>query len=56
MTAQVTTEKKRLTIYVDQSVKEDIEKLAKAEDRTASNFVEVTLKKVIAEAKEQGRL
>jgi predicted DNA-binding protein len=46
----------RITVYLDAETKEQLEALAELEDRPASNYVLVLIKKAISEAKEQGRL
>lgn len=46
----VPTKKARVVCYVDQSVKEVIDRLAYEEGRSISNFVEQLLKKISEEA------
>ncbi|MBD2072694.1 ribbon-helix-helix protein, CopG family [Phormidium sp. FACHB-592] len=48
------SEKPRVTIYLDDETKTDLEKLAKANDRPVSNFVLVLIKEAIAKAKTDG--
>ena len=48
------SEKPRVTVYLDEDVKEDLEKLAAVHDRPVSNFVLRLIKEAIAKAKEDG--
>lgn len=48
------SEKPRVTIYLDEDTKLDLEKLAKANDRPVSNFVMVLIKEAINKAKLEG--
>jgi macrodomain Ter protein organizer (MatP/YcbG family) len=52
----VATDKKKISAYLEESVKEDAEKLAKLEKRSLSNLVEVLIEDAIAKAKKDGRL
>jgi predicted transcriptional regulator len=53
-TGSVPTEKPRVTVYMDNEVKADLEKLADAYDRPVSNYVLRLIKQAITEAKEKG--
>jgi predicted transcriptional regulator len=46
----------RITVYLDEETKVKLERLAKLEDRPASNFLLVLAKKAIEEAERDGRL
>ncbi len=46
----------RLTVYVDATLKEKLEKLASIEDRSMSQMAVVLIKKGIREAESEGKL
>ena len=48
--------KKRMSLYLTPSLKEDLEKLAKARSRTISNTVEVLVLEAVEKAKKQGEI
>ena len=50
------SEKPRITVYLDEDIKDDLEELARLNDRPVSNFVLTLIKQAITEAKTQGRL
>ena len=50
------TGKAKIMTYCDQGVKAKIEQLAENQNRSVSNFVELLLKKAIAEAERSGEL
>ena len=54
--AEMPSDKPRVTLYLDEEIKADLEKLAKLNDRPVSNYVLTLVKQAIAEAKEQGLL
>lgn len=54
--AEMPSDKPRVTLYLDEEIKADLEKLAKLNDRPVSNFVLTLIKQAISEAKEQGLL
>ena len=56
MTATMPTNKAKLGVYVDQGLKADVEKLAELESRSVSNFIEILLKELVANAKAEGKL
>lgn len=53
-TSSMPSDKPRVTIYLDDELKDDLEKLARAKDRPVSNFVLVLIKEAIAKAKADG--
>ena len=50
------TDKAKIMTYCDKVVKTKIEQLAENQNRSLSNFVELLLKKAIAEAERSGEL
>ncbi|WP_348235317.1 ribbon-helix-helix protein, CopG family [Leptolyngbya sp. PL-A2] len=50
------TNKAKLGVYVDQELKAHVEKLAALESRSVSNFIEILLKELVANAKAEGKL
>ncbi|MBD2019919.1 ribbon-helix-helix protein, CopG family [Leptolyngbya sp. FACHB-36] len=48
------SDKPRVTVYLDEETKNDLEKLAKANERPVSNFVLVLIKEAISRAKSNG--
>ncbi len=56
VTDPMPSEKPRVTIYLDEDIKADLEKLAEANDRPVSNFVLVLIKEAITKAKADGTL
>lgn len=50
------TTKKKLSLYLDETLKLETEKLAKAESRSVNNLIEVLLKEAISKAKEEGKI
>lgn len=55
-TSQVATDKKRISVYLDEHLKEELEKLAKQRKRSLSNLIEVTCQEEIERAKRDGEL
>lgn len=49
----VTTDKKRVSLYVDEELKADLELLAKARKRSLSNLIEVICQEAVDEAKKR---
>ena len=47
----MTTSKARLTILIDQEIKEDFEKLCELENRSMSNYAETLIKNIVDTAK-----
>jgi predicted HicB family RNase H-like nuclease len=56
MTAFVTTEKKKVSVYLEESLKIDAMKLADLEKRSLNNLVEVVLQAAVDKAKSEGRI
>jgi predicted HicB family RNase H-like nuclease len=56
MTAFVTTEKKKVSVYLEESLKIDAMKLADLEKRSLNNLVEVVLQAAVDKAKLEGRI
>jgi hypothetical protein len=52
----VTTDKKRVSLYVDEELKADLELLAKTKKRSLSNLIEVICQEAVDEAKKKGDL
>ena len=52
----VTTEKKRISLYVEEQLKIDLEALAKARKRSLSNLIEVLCQKAVDEAKQEAEI
>jgi hypothetical protein len=52
----VTTEKKRISLYVEEQLKIELEALAKAKKRSLSNLIEVLCQKAVDEAKQEGKI
>ena len=50
----VVTNKKRITLYIDEDIKAEVEKLAKFHNRSASNFIESLCAEAIRKAKQEG--
>jgi len=50
------TDKARVSTYIDQDLYDKVKKLADAEDRSVSNFMERLLKEVVAKAEQDGRV
>lgn len=56
MTATMPTNKAKLGVYVDKELKAGVEKLAEMDSRSVSNFIELVLKELVANAKAEGKL
>ena len=50
------SEKPRITVYLEDQIKADLEQLAKLNDRSASSFIKVLIKRAIFEAKKNGEV
>ncbi|HEY9879438.1 MAG TPA: ribbon-helix-helix protein, CopG family [Leptolyngbyaceae cyanobacterium] len=50
------TNKAKVGTYIDQELKEELERLAELESRSVSNFVELLIKEAVAKAKAEGKL
>lgn len=53
-TSSMPSDKPRVTVYLDEELKDDLENLARAKDRPVSNFVLVLIKEAITKAKADG--
>jgi len=56
MTALMPTNKGKVGVYLDKSLKADLEKLAAYESRSVSNFVELLIKDAVEKAKSEGKI
>lgn len=54
MVTPMVTGKKRISVYVDEQTKKDLERLSKIRKRTLSNFIEVSMQEIIEAAKRTG--
>jgi predicted transcriptional regulator len=52
----VATDKRKVSAYLPDDLKEDADKLAEAESRSLSNLIEVLLKQAVEKAKAEGRI
>jgi hypothetical protein len=52
----VATDKRKVSAYLDEDVKDKADRLAKLESRSLSSLIEVLLKEAIRKAEEDGRL
>jgi len=52
----VVTDKKRISLYVEENLKVDLERLAKIRKRSLSNLIEVICEEVVMQAKNSGEL
>ena len=50
------TDKKRMSLYIDELLKADLEALAKVERRSVNNVIELLCEDAVNEAKKQGRI
>ena len=50
------SEKPRITVYLEEQIKADLERLAIFNDRSASSFVKVLIKRAIFEAQKNGEV
>ncbi|MBD2308870.1 hypothetical protein H6G17_25720 [Chroococcidiopsis sp. FACHB-1243] len=50
------TDKKKLSVYVDESLRKEIETLAKVESRSISNLFEALAQEAIRKARKEGRM
>lgn len=56
MVSLVVTAKKRMSLYLEENIKTDLERLAKLRKRSLSNLIEVLCEEAVASAKESGEL
>ncbi|MBD1822911.1 ribbon-helix-helix protein, CopG family [Cyanobacteria bacterium FACHB-DQ100] len=52
----VPTDKARVATYLDEELKQKLERLAALEDRSVSNFLERLIKQVIEQAEKEGKI
>ena len=52
----VTTDKKRISLYVEERLKIELEALAKSRRRSLSNLIEVLCEEVVEKAKQEGEI
>jgi predicted transcriptional regulator len=52
----VATDKKKLSFYLEEELRKDVERLARKRSRSISNLVEVLLRREVERAKESGEL
>jgi hypothetical protein len=52
----ITTDKRKISAYLPDDLKEDADKLAESESRSLSNLIEVLLKQAVEKAKAEGRI
>lgn len=52
----VTTDKKRISLYVEERLKIELEALAKARRRSLSNLIEVLCEEAVDKAKQEGEI
>ena len=50
------TNKAKLMVYLEQSYKNGLEKLAELENRSMSNFVETLIQEVVDKARSEGKI
>ncbi|MBD2683522.1 MULTISPECIES: ribbon-helix-helix domain-containing protein [Nostoc] len=56
MVLSVVTAKKRISLYLDEALKSDLERLAKIRKRSLSNLIEVICEEEVERAKNSGEL
>lgn len=52
----VPTDKSRVATYLDEELKQKLERLAALEDRSVSNFLERLIKQVVEQAEKEGKI
>ncbi len=52
----VPTDKSRVATYIEEELKQKLEKLAALEDRSVSNFLERLIKQVVEHAEQEGKI
>jgi len=52
----VPTDKSRVATYIEEELKQKLEKLAALEDRSVSNFLERLIKQVVEQAEQEGKI
>lgn len=56
MVSQVATSKKRISVYLDEALKERLERVAKARKRSLNNLIETCMEEVAKKAEKDGEL
>lgn len=56
MVTTVATDKKRVSLYVEEQLKQKLEALAKARKRSLSNLIEVLCQETIIKAEQEGEI
>jgi predicted transcriptional regulator len=56
MVLSVVTAKKRMSLYLDEALKSDLERLAKIRKRSLSNLIEVLCEEELERARKDGEL
>ena len=56
MVASVVTSKKRISLYLDEALKERLERLARNRRRSLSNLIEACMEEVVNQAEKDGEL
>jgi macrodomain Ter protein organizer (MatP/YcbG family) len=52
----VVTDKKRVSLYIEENLKIELENLAKVRKRSLSNLIEVLCEEAVQQAKKQGEI
>jgi predicted transcriptional regulator len=52
----VPTDKSRVATYIEEELKQKLEKLAALEDRSVSNFLERLIKQIVEQAEREGKI
>lgn len=52
----VPTDKARVATYIEEELKQKLERLAALEDRSVSNFLERLIKQAVEQAEKQGKI
>lgn len=56
MVSSVVTAKKRISVYINEELKERLEKLAKSRKRSLNNLIETCMEEIADKAEEDGEL
>lgn len=56
MVSSVVTAKKRISLYLEEGLKEELEKLAKVRKRSLSNLIETCMDEIAKKAKQEGEI
>jgi predicted transcriptional regulator len=52
----MTTKKIRISVYLEESLKEKLEKLARANKRSVSNLIEASMEEIVKQALKSGEI